>query len=62
MFDSVKNDKVKIITLIGMAVMIIAVAVKAATSFVPCGNASEQGCIRQGLYRPCTGADRCAWL
>ena len=34
MFDSTKNDKVKIITLIGMAVMIIAVAVKAATSSV----------------------------
>lgn len=32
MFDSMKNDKVKIITLIGMAVMIIAVAVKAATA------------------------------
>jgi len=32
MFDSVKNDKVKIITLVGMAVMLIAVAVKAATS------------------------------
>ena len=32
MFDSIKNDKVKIITLIGMAVMLIAVAVKAATS------------------------------
>ena len=34
MFDSIKNDKVKIITLIGMAVMLIAVAVKAATSSV----------------------------
>ena len=34
MFDSMKKDKVKIITLIGMAVMIIAVAVKAATSSV----------------------------
>lgn len=34
MFDSMKNDKVKIITLIGMAAMIIAVAVKAATSSV----------------------------
>ena len=34
MFDSMKNDKVKIITLIGMAVMIIAVAVKAATASV----------------------------
>ena len=32
MFDSMKNNKVKIITLIGMAVMIIAVAVKAATA------------------------------
>ncbi len=32
MFDSTKNDKVKIITLIGMAVMIIAVAVKAVTN------------------------------
>ena len=32
MFDSMKNDKVKIITLIGMAAMIIAVAVKAATA------------------------------
>lgn len=32
MFDSMKNDKVKIITLIGMAVMLIAVAVKAATA------------------------------
>ena len=32
MLDSAKNDKVKTITLIGMAVMIIAVAVKAATS------------------------------
>ena len=34
MFDSMKKDKVKMITLIGMAVMIIAVAVKAATSSV----------------------------
>ena len=34
MFDSMKNNKVKIITLLGMAVMIIAVAVKAATSSV----------------------------
>ncbi|MBP3209642.1 MAG: CPBP family intramembrane metalloprotease [Oscillospiraceae bacterium] len=34
MFDSIKNDKVKIITLIGMAIMLIAVAVKAATSSV----------------------------
>ena len=34
MFDSMKKDKVKIITLLGMAVMIIAVAVKAATSSV----------------------------
>ena len=34
MFDSIKNDKVKIIILIGMAVMLIAVAVKAATSSV----------------------------
>ena len=34
MFDSTKNDKVKIITLIGMAVMLIAVAVKAATTSV----------------------------
>ena len=34
MFDSIKNDKVKIITLIGMAVMLIAVAVKAATASV----------------------------
>ena len=34
MFDSMKNDKGKIITLIGMAVMLIAVAVKAATSSV----------------------------
>ncbi len=32
MFDSTKNDKVRMITLIGMAVMIIAVAAKAATS------------------------------
>lgn len=32
MFDSMKNDKVKVITLIGMAAMIIAVAVKAATA------------------------------
>ena len=32
MFDSTKNDKVRMITLIGMAVMIVAVAVKAATS------------------------------
>ena len=32
MFDSAKNDKVKTITLIGMAVMIIAAAVKAATA------------------------------
>ena len=32
MFESRKNDKFKSITLIGMAVMIIAVAVKAATS------------------------------
>ncbi len=34
MFDSIKKDKVKIITLIGMAVMLIAAAVKAATSSV----------------------------
>ena len=34
MFDSMKNDKVKMITLIGMSAMIIAVAVKAATSSV----------------------------
>ncbi len=34
MFDSMKNDKVKIITLIGMAIMIIAVTVKAATASV----------------------------
>ena len=34
MFDSMKNDKVKMITFIGMAVMIIAVAVKAATASV----------------------------
>ena len=34
MFDSMKKDKVKIITIIGMAVMIAAVAVKAATSSV----------------------------
>ncbi len=34
MFDSMKNDKVRMITLIGMAVMIIAVAAKAATSSV----------------------------
>ncbi len=34
MFDSLKKDKVKIITLIGMAVMIIAVAVKAVTGSV----------------------------
>ena len=34
MFDSTKNDKVRMITLFGMAVMIIAVAVKAATSSV----------------------------
>ena len=34
MIDSTKNNKVKIITLIGMAVMLIAVAVKAATSSV----------------------------
>ena len=34
MVDSKKNDKVKIITLIGMAVMIVAVAFKAATSSV----------------------------
>lgn len=32
MFESMKKDKVKSITLIGMAVMIIAVAVKAATA------------------------------
>ena len=32
MFDSTKNDKVRMITLIGMAVMIVAVAFKAATS------------------------------
>ena len=32
MFESMKKDKVTIITLIGMAVMIIAVAVKAATA------------------------------
>ena len=34
MFESMKKDKVRMITLIGMAVMIIAVAVKAATSSV----------------------------
>ena len=34
MFDSTKNDKVRMITLIGMAVMIVAVAAKAATSSV----------------------------
>ena len=34
MFDSMKKDKDKIITLVGMAVMIIAVAMKAATSSV----------------------------
>ena len=34
MFDSTKNNKVRMITLIGMAVMIVAVAVKAATSSV----------------------------
>ena len=34
MFDSTKNNKVKTITLIGMAVMIIAVAAKAATASV----------------------------
>ena len=34
MFESMKKDKVRSITLIGMAVMIIAVAVKAATSSV----------------------------
>ena len=34
MFESMKKDKVKMITLIGMAVMLIAVAVKAATSSV----------------------------
>ena len=34
MFESMKKDKVKSITLIGMAVMIIAVAVKAATASV----------------------------
>ena len=32
MFDSTKNNKVRMITLIGMAVMIVAVAAKAATS------------------------------
>ena len=32
MFESMKKDKVRMITLIGMAVMIIAVAVKAATA------------------------------
>ena len=32
MFESMKKDKVKMITLIGMAVMIVAVAVKAATA------------------------------
>ena len=34
MFESMKKDKVRMITLIGMAVMIIAVAVKAATASV----------------------------
>ena len=34
MFDSTKNNKVRMITLFGMAVMIVAVAVKAATSSV----------------------------
>ena len=32
MFDSLKKDKTAVITLVGMAVMLIAVAVKAATS------------------------------
>ena len=32
MFESMKKDKVKMITLIGMAVMIVAVAVKVATA------------------------------
>ncbi len=32
MFDSMKKDKGKMITLMGMAVMLLAVAVKAATS------------------------------
>ena len=32
MFDSLKKNKSAVITLIGMAVMLIAVAVKAATS------------------------------
>ena len=34
MFESMKKDKVKMITLIGMAVMLIAAAVKAATASV----------------------------
>ncbi len=34
MFESMKKDKVRMITLIGMAVMIIAVAVKAATASI----------------------------
>ena len=34
MFDSTKNNKVRMITLFGMAVMIVAVAAKAATSSV----------------------------
>ena len=34
MLDSLKKDKAAVITLIGMAVMLIAVAVKAATSSV----------------------------
>ncbi|MBQ6465925.1 MAG: CPBP family intramembrane metalloprotease [Oscillospiraceae bacterium] len=34
MFESMKKDKIKTITLIGMAIMIVAVAVKAATASV----------------------------
>ena len=45
MFDSMKKDKVKMITLLGMAVMIIAVAVKAATSSVIAAAAIHNACL-----------------
>lgn len=63
MFDSMKNDKGKIITLIGMAVMLIAVAVKAATSSISIviRNADRRcgGCQRHDGQRLFAGKGRC---
>ena len=50
--DASKKDKVKIITLLGMAVMIIAVAIKAATSSVLAAAAMLSYRIR---YSPMKG-------